>query len=257
MGIGDVMQKIFGKLLLSVVGLLLFLIGAGANALADTGEVDLQNKDSLSLHNVIVESVTWKGQQGIRMTAAPDAKPPAVRAGEGGPDANRIDRLAIIPTLFNNGTIELDVAGEPAPDANGGARGFVGVAFRVQPNRANYDCVYLRPTNGRADDQERRNHAVQYVYHPEHPWFRLRKDSPSRYESYVDLEPATWTHIRIVVQDEKAWLYVHDKEQPALIVNPILSGANTSGAIALWIEGSTIAHFANLVITPTGSSTGH
>jgi len=26
-----------------------------------------------------------------------------------------------------------------------------------------YDCFYFRPTNGRADDQVRRNHTTQYI----------------------------------------------------------------------------------------------
>jgi hypothetical protein len=42
------------------------------------------------------------------------------------------------------------------------ARGFAGIAFRVQPDLRTYDAFYLRPTNGRADDQVRRNHAAQY-----------------------------------------------------------------------------------------------
>mgnify|MGYP000498180311 CR=1 FL=1 len=52
---------------------------------------------------------------------------------------------------FGDGVIELEVAGAPAPGATGGARGFVGVAFRVQPGLRTYDAFYLRPTNGRAN----------------------------------------------------------------------------------------------------------
>ena len=101
-----------------------------------------------------------------------------------------------------------------APGAAGGARGFVGIAFRLQADRKTYDAFYLRPTNGRADDQERRNHAAQYIARPEWPWDRLRKETPSRYEAYVDLLPGTWTKIRIEVRGERARLYVHDNEQP-------------------------------------------
>ena len=77
------------------------------------------------------------------------------KAGTGAGEAGRLDHLALVDGVgFANGTIELELAGEPAAGAAGGARGFVGVAFRVQPDRRTYDCIYLRPTNGRADDQE-------------------------------------------------------------------------------------------------------
>jgi hypothetical protein len=113
----------------------------------------------------------------------------------------------------------------------------------VQDDLETYECIYLRPTNGRAADQERRNHSVQYVSHPDHPWFRLRREAPGRYESYVDLQ------VKIQVDGEMARLFVHGNEQPTLIVNDLKMGAEALGSVALWIEGSTVAHFRNLSIT--------
>jgi hypothetical protein len=43
---------------------------------------------------------------------------------------------------------------------------------------------------------------------------------------------------------------VNNNPQPALLVNDVKSGASAKGAVALWLEGSTVAHFANLKITP-------
>jgi hypothetical protein len=65
-------------------------------------------------------------------------------------------------TEFRDGTIEIELTGEPSPTAKSTApRGFVGMAFRVNLDAAKdvakYECSYLRPTNGRADDQVRRN----------------------------------------------------------------------------------------------------
>src|SRR6185295_7365543 len=100
---------------------------------------------------------------------------------------------------FANGTIETEIAGLPAAGAAEGSRGFVGIAFHVQKDPASYECFYLRPTNGRADDQLRRNHATQYISEPEFPWQKLRQENPGVYESYVDLEPGAWTPIRIEV----------------------------------------------------------
>jgi hypothetical protein len=95
----------------------------------------------------------------------------------------------------------------------------------------------------------RRNHATQYVSHPEWPWSRLRQESPGKYEAYVDLVPGEWTRIRIEIHGEQARLYVHGAEQPVLIVNDLKSGANAHGSIALWIDAGTIAHFRDLRLT--------
>jgi hypothetical protein len=151
---------------------------------------------------------------------------------------------------FANGVIEAEIAGAPAPGAVEDARGYVGIAFRVQNDGTRYDAFYLRPTNGRADDQERRNHAVQYISHPDWPFFRLRKEAPIKYESYVDLMPGVWTKVKIEVRGERARLYVHDQEQPTLIVNDLKTGAQGKGAVALWSYHGTVAHFRNLRVEP-------
>jgi len=52
-----------------------------------------------------------------------------------------------------------------------------------------------------------------------------------------------------VVSGEKAQLYVNGAAQPTLIVND-LKQRRAAGAIALWIGVGTIAHFANLKVTP-------
>jgi hypothetical protein len=146
--------------------------------------------------------------------------------------------------------IEAEIAGAPAPDAPETARGFVGIAFRVQKDMQTFEQLYLRPTNGRADDQQRRNHAVQYSSHPDWPFSRTRQETPSRYEAYVDLVPGVWTKVRIHVRDSRARLYVHDQEQPTLIVNDLKLGGHAKGAVALAPGVNAITHFRNLRITP-------
>jgi hypothetical protein len=148
-----------------------------------------------------------------------------------------------------DGVIEVALAGAPAPGAFGDARGFIGVAFRVQPSAAKFELLYLRPTNGRAEDQLRRNHSTQYSSFPDWPWQRTRQETPGLYESYVDLEPGVWTKVKIVLAGGKARLYVHGAEQPCLIVNDLkLSPAK--GAIGLWTGPGTDGYFANLHTTP-------
>jgi hypothetical protein len=198
----------------------------------------LESASGLTLHGAAAEAATLQGKKGIKVTRAPG-------------DQNQGPPLAILDGItFGNGVIEAELAGEPAPGAGEGARGFVGIAFRVQPDRKTYDAFYLRPTNGRAEDQERRNHVTQYISHPDWPWSRLRKETPSRYESYADIVPGAWTPIKIEVRGDKARLYMHGQQQPVLIVNDVKSGAQASGAVALWLEPGTVAHFRNLRVEP-------
>jgi hypothetical protein len=166
------------------------------------------------------------------------------------PEAQRTDDaiLALVRDEdFRNGTLEIEVAGAPRPGAPADDRGFIGMAFRCQQHGSRREVMYLRPTNGRADDQLRRNHSTQYESIPDFPWYRLRKDSPGVYESYVDLKAGEWTKMRIVVSGTKAFLFVNDGSQPCLIVNDLKLG-ETHGQIALWAYWSTEAYFSNLKI---------
>jgi hypothetical protein len=58
----------------------------------------------------------------------------------------------------------------------------------------------------------------------------------------------TRTRIKIDVRGERARLYVYGQEQPTLIVNDLKFGPNASGAIALWLDRGTVAHFRNLIV---------
>jgi hypothetical protein len=196
----------------------------------------LDSTEGLQPHNVTVEATTYQGRKAVRVT--PDPKSAVATASGGG--------IVVLPgTMFHNGSIELDVAGKPGAGAFGDARGFVGVAFRVSPDASKYECFYLRPTNGRADDQLRRNHSVQYISFPDYEWNRLRKEAPGQYESYADLVPGEWTKVKVQVSGVKARLYVNGAPQPVLVVNDLKLG-DSSGAVALWIGVGTEAHFSNL-----------
>ncbi|MDP9122606.1 MAG: hypothetical protein M3O15_14775 [Acidobacteriota bacterium] len=200
----------------------------------------LDSLAGLQLLNVPGEVATYRGRRAVRLIDRP--RQAASSAAAGGPF------LAILTgSDFRNGTIEVEVAGAPRPGASETARGFIGIAFRVQPHGAKFECLYLRPTNGRADDQLRRNHSVQYVSYPDFPWDRLRREFPGQYESYTDLEPGTWTKMKIVVTGIEARLYVQGANQPALIVNDLKLG-ETHGQIALWISDETDGYFSNLTV---------
>lgn len=124
----------------------------------------------------------------------------------------------------------------------------MGLAFRVGHDVSRYECVYIRPTNGRSDDQLRRNHSTQYSSNSEYEWLRLRTESPGKYESYVDLVPGQWTRLKVEVRGLTMRLYVNGAAQPALIVNDLKMG-DTQGGVALWIGVGTRAYFADLKIS--------
>ena len=205
---------------------------------AQPGRYPLTSAAGLRLQNVTAEPATLQGKPGLKVTMAADASQPTG------------DQLAVINDLeFGDGVIEAEIAGDVQPGAAEGARGFVGLAFRVQSDLRTFDAFYLRPTNGRADDQVRRNHSAQYISHPDWTWSKLRQEFPSKYEAYVDISPGTWTKVRIEVQGEKARLYVDDAKQPTLVINDVKTGPHGKGAVALWIDVGTVAHFRNLSVS--------
>jgi pimeloyl-ACP methyl ester carboxylesterase len=195
-----------------------------------------QTADRLDGRNVSIAQATFKGRTAVRVIAAPDA-------------ANGASYAVVKDVSFRDGTIEVDLAGQPAAGAGGGARGFIGIAFRLQSD-GSYEYIYLRPTNGRADDQVRRNHSTQYSAHPDFDFARSRKESPEKYESYVDLEPGIWTKYKIEVEGRIARLYVHGAEQPSLVVSD-MKHEPRAGGVALWVGPGTEGYFANLKVTPS------
>lgn len=191
-----------------------------------------QTMDRLVPHNVKLESVDYLGKRAIKIT-------------EDGQVSNREAYAIVKDTAFHNGAIAVELAGRPAAGAAGGARGFIGIAFRLQKDRFEY--IYLRPTNGRAEDQVRRNHSAQYSEYPDFSFAVSRQQAPEKYESYVDLEPGVWTRYRITVDGTTARLYVNDASQPCLIVNDLKLG-DSSGSVALWIGPGTEGYFSGLEI---------
>lgn len=137
----------------------------------------LDSAGGLRLHNVTAEPATLQGKTGIKVTMSQDAQrqflgKTAEEQQKLATAGGTVEQLAMIEGLeFDNGVIEAEIAGAPMTGAFAGACGFVGVAFRLQSDMRTYDAFYLRPTNGRADDQVRRNHSAQYISHPEWTWW--------------------------------------------------------------------------------------
>ena len=218
--------QIFRSLVVAAGVIAIPLVSMGQN-------VALDSLEGLQVHNVTADVSIHNGRTAVHVS---DSEVEGI--GE--------DRLIIIDELgFQDGVIELDFSGAPRRDAGEAARGFVGLAFRIAADVSTFEAFYLRPTNGRANDQLRRNHSAQYFSYPEYPWSRLREETPGVYESYVDLVPGEWMQVKIEVSGEQARLYVHGAEQPSLVVNDLKLGT-TRGAIGLWIGPGTDAYFSDL-----------
>ena len=215
-------------------------LASAASAHRDGVTLSLNDAAQVQPHNVTVTAVSYRGSEALEVRLTGPYR---------GPDT---DTFAFIPGLdFHDGTIEVDVAGTPLPSALPGARGFVGVAFRIDA-QGSFACesFYIRPTNGRAEDQVRRNHSTQYFSYPGYDFDRLRREAPGQYESYADLVPGEWTHLRIEVSGATARLHVGGATQPTLIVRDLKHGADAHGTVGLFVDNGTDGHFRNLSITP-------
>ena len=149
------------------------LLGISAPpAFADGVDLPLNDASAVRPRHVTVKAVTYRGSDALEVRLTGPYR---------GPD---MDTFAFVPNLdFHDGTIDVDVAGSLLPSALAGARGFIGVAFRIGGESEGFACegFYIRPTNGRADDQVRRNHSTQYFSNPGFDFDRLRHEAPGRW----------------------------------------------------------------------------
>jgi hypothetical protein len=187
--------------------------------------------------NTFINADKIEGIDTIRVT-----KDPKVTAVDEATFAKLLD------SCFNNGIIEVKVRSKLLEDAPDFARGFIGIAFRIDESNSKFECIYIRPTNGRAADQLRRNRSTQYFSYPDFKFDRLRNESPGVYESYADMGLNEWITIKLEINAEKAKLYLNGQDHPVLLVNDLKLGANASGGVGLWVDVGTEGHFTDLSI---------
>lgn len=193
----------------------------------------LSDAKDVVVHDVTAEPVAYKGRKAMRLTTA------------GGDRSG----FAVLPgTDFQDGIIEADIALKTTTPPGMRMPGFVGIAFRMRSDASRYELFYLRPGNSGANDQAMRNHSVQYTSEPDNGWERLRREWPSIYESWADLQMETWTKVRIEVKGRGARLYLNGSENPSLIVDG-LKGEDLHGSVALWSYSGEEAYFSNVRIT--------
>ena len=166
-----------------------------------------RSADAYRLSGVSLQLGTYRGESvfEMRMPAAAGQDPSREQLSDRG-------FMAWLPIDFHDGSIEVDLASQLEPDAPGYARGFIGIAFRID-GAGRFESIYLRPTNSVADDQVRRNHSVQYAAYPDYRFDRLRRKAPERYETYADIAISRWIHMRLIVRGEHAQLTWTDTQR--------------------------------------------
>lgn len=221
----------------------LLLVAACVHGSSGVARFALESPAGLRANGVVLNQASFGGRSVVQVTMANDL--------EGGDKST----VAVVEgTDFQNGTIEFDVASginpESPPFVQKFARGFAGIAFRIDPQLARFEAIYLRPTNGRAQDETRRRHAVQYFSHPGYDFKRFRQEAPGKYEAAADIGPDEWIQVRVEVRQSTAKLFLNGSKEPTLIVNDLKHGPDARGSVGLFIDSGTRAYFSNLRITP-------
>ena len=146
-----------------------------------------------------------------------------------------IGEASLKDNTFTRGTIEYDVAFDNTP-------AYAGVKFRIQPNQ-NHERFYMRAEESGKPD------ANQYmpVYNGVPSWQLYYGEAygiPSQYDFNQ------WMHVKIVVAEKLADIYIKDMQAPALTVQ--LKQETRAGSVGLWalnFEKGDV-RFANFSLTP-------
>ena len=201
----------------------------------------LQDLPKGAVANKIEVAPAYHGRPCLRL--ALDA---ASRAGKPGVDYVDQPSFLLLPEVMENGAVEVDLCARLLPDAPDYARGFIGLAYRVQDDLSTYESLYLRPTNGRphAPPPPRDARAMQYYAYPNHPFDVLRDKEPGRYEAGAEIALDRWTRLRITFQGQDFAAYADG----VLILTGKGKLPPRPGRIGLWVDIGTEGFFANLSV---------
>jgi hypothetical protein len=176
------------------------------------------------------------------------------RRGVLGRDFGDEPTFLLLPVSMMDGTIEVDVLARLLPDAPDYARGFIGLAYRVQGDGTCFESIYVRPMNGRgmAPPPPRHLRAVQYFAYPEWKFDRLRADEPDGgYEAAADVAPNTWISLRLDISGNRVCASIDGVQ--TLVISPTKLPPQ-DGRIGLWVDIGTEGYFSNLRVTPSAHS---
>ena len=158
------------------------------------------------------------------------------------------DGLGVIEHVnFTEGIVEIDLLGENNP-----GKSFVGFAFNIQ-NDSTYEAVYFRPFNFHSEEEIRRSHSMQYIFHPENTWRKLRTEQEGKFEAtFINPpNPDDWFSVRLNITENTVTVYDADNNRQLMTV-PRLTFTQ-SPRIGLWAGFNSKGGYRNLKIKP-GSS---
>ena len=158
-------------------------------------------------------------------------------------NAKNGDGLGILEDIeFDNGIIEVELLGENNP-----GKSFIGIAFNIQ-NDKTYEAIYFRPFNFVAEEQKRKNHMVQYIFHPEYTWKKLRDERTGEFENEIKNPPIpdNWFKVIININDEKVEVHVDEISEPVLTIDRLTSAK--SKKIGIWTGNNSSGRFRNLIL---------
>lgn len=172
-------------------------------------------------------------------------------AQHGTPGVDYVDQptMALLPLEFTTGTVSVDIYSQLTPEAPDYARGFAGIAFHVTPTLDRFESVYLRPTNGTLTNPgpPRDRRGIQYFAYPDWPFDRLReKHAAGTYEAAAPITPGRWFRLSVDVATDRITASINDTE---VLRIQIPLAPPSPGAIGLFVDIGTDAHFADLTVT--------
>ena len=156
-------------------------------------------------------------------------------------NANNSDGLGILEDIeFDNGIIEVELKGENNP-----GKSFIGIAFNIQ-DKDTYEVIYFRPFNFVAEEQIRKDHMVQYIFHPEFTWRKLREERTGEFEDEIPNppNPDDWFKAIIKIKNKKIEVYVNEISKPVLSIDRITSPK--SNKIGIWAGYGSSGRYRNL-----------
>lgn len=157
--------------------------------------------------------------------------------------------VKLVDSSFHNGEIEVKMLSHLLPDAPDFARGFIGIAFRINEEDTAFESFYVRPTNGRVTDSIRKSRAVQYFSYPDYTFEYFRNLEITDFEGPADIGLDEWITLKAVINGATAKFYLNDLTEPVLIVEQMKLGADARGAVGLFVDIGTEGFFKDLKIT--------
>lgn len=179
------------------------------------------------------------GRDCLRLALEPER-----RKEELGRDFGDEPTFLLLPDTRDPVVIEAQVRARLLPDAPDYARGFIGLAWNVQPDR--FEAAYLRPTNGTsyAPPPPRDQRGAQYFAYPDAKFDRLRETDPGRYEAAADIRLDQWHHLRVTLETgvrfEVDGTVVLTLDHRLQLAGP--------GQVGLWVDIGTEAFFSGVAL---------